>query len=277
MELVEILSVLRRRKLLVAVVLLAAIAAAMAIKLKMKSVPTGTATVQLLVDSPQSALGDLQQDPTPLAARAAEFAQLMTSGAVLNSIAHTAGISPNDITAAGPYSGTGQALDVATPSEARGVQLVAEKPRYRLTFVAQTDIPIITASVQAPTSGAAAQVAESIYSGLRTWLDSLQGGGNVPLAKRVTIRQLGGAQVGQVNSSSSTMLAGVAAIAVLMVGLLSVIVVSRRRRWDEAPSEAGASSHGDIDWGGEVDLGTDELAIEPLSNERPVSFREYVG
>jgi capsular polysaccharide biosynthesis protein len=253
MEVVEILSVMRRRKLLVLVVALASIAVAVAVKIKMKTVPTGSATVQLLVDSPQSALGDLQQDPTPLATRAAEFAQLMTSGQVLTSIAKTAGVSPADITAQGPYSGGAEVLDTATPSEARGVQLVAEKPRYRLTFVAQTDIPIVTATVQAPTVDNAANVAQAIYPGMKQWLDGLQGSGDVPLGKRVTIRELGDVQVGQVNSNSSTMLAGVAGFAVALLGLLLVVTIRRRRRPQaESETDGGVPSPEDAEWAGQA-------------------------
>jgi hypothetical protein len=253
MEVVEILSVMRRRKLLVLLVVLVAGAAAIAVKMKTATVPTGSATVQMLVDSPQSALGDLQQDPTPLATRATEFAQLMTSGSVLTSIAKTAGVSPADITAQGPYSGEAEALDTATPSEARGVQLVAEKPRYRLTFIAQTDIPIITTTVQAPTVDNAANVAQAIYPGMKAWLDGLQSNGDVPLGKRVTIRELGDVQVGQINANSSTMLAGVAGVAVALFGLLLVVTIRRQRRTQaQADSDTGARTAEDAAWAGQA-------------------------
>lgn len=282
MEVVEILSVMRRRKFLVLAVAFAAIAVAVAVKMKTKTVPTGSATVQLLVDSPQSALGDLQQDPTPLATRASEFAQLMTSGQVLTSIAKTARVSPADITAQGPYSGEAEVLDTATPSEARGVQLVAEKPRYRLTFVAQTDIPIITASVQAPNVDDAANVAQAIYPGMKQWLDGLQGSGDVPLGKRVTIRELGDVQVGQINSSSSTMLAGVAGFAVGLLGLLLVVTIRRRRRPQvESGTDRGVPSAEDAEWAGQAaHLGiADDPAVASLDDEDAsvaLHLREFV-
>jgi capsular polysaccharide biosynthesis protein len=280
MEVVEILSVMRRRKLLVLLVVLAAGAVAVAVKIKTKAVPTGSATVQLLVDSPQSALGDLQQDPTPLATRASEFAQLMTSGTVLSSIAKTAGVSPADITAQGPYSGEAEVLDTATPSEARGVQLVAEKPRYRVTFVAQTDIPIITASVQAPNVDDAAKVAQAIFPGMKTWLDGLQSNGDVPLGKRVTIRELGDVQVGQINSNSSTMLAGVAGFAVALLGLLLVVTIRRRRRPQGETS--GAPAADDAEWAGQaahLGLADADPAVASLEEEDAsvgLNLREFV-
>jgi capsular polysaccharide biosynthesis protein len=274
MEVVEILSVMRRRKFLVLIVVLAAGAVAVAVKMRAATVPTGSATVQLLVDSPQSALGDLQQDPTPLATRASEFAQLMTSGQVLTSIAKTARVSPTDITAQGPYSGAAEVLDTATPSEARGVQLVAEKPRYRLTFVAQTDIPIITATVQAPTVDNAANVAQAIYPGMKQWLDGLQGSGDVPLGKRVTIRELGDVQVGQINSNSSTMLAGVAGFAVALLGLLLVVTIRRRRRpQTETDADSGARTPEDAEWAGQAaHLGITDPAVASLDGDASVAL-----
>lgn len=220
---------LRARPYLVALVVLVAIAAAVGVKATSKSVPTGAATVQLMVDSPRSALADLKQDTLPLVARAQVFAQLMTSGAVLNSIAKAAGLPPRDVTAEGPYSGVGQALDVPTPSEARGVQLVATNAMYHLTIVPDTNIPLVTASVEGPNPTAAGRLANAVYPGVESWLKQLQASGTVPASARVTIRQLGDAEAGTVNSSSATTIAGAAGVAVLVVGCLLLIGLERRR------------------------------------------------
>jgi GT2 family glycosyltransferase/capsular polysaccharide biosynthesis protein len=231
MEMITAFRALVRRWYLVLLVVLAAGGIAAAVKLSSHSVPTGVATVQIFVDSPQSALADLQQDTVPLATRASVFAQLMTSGAVLTSIAHSAGVPPADLTAEGPFSGAGQTLDVPTPSAARGNQLVAVSQQYHLTFVAQPNIPIITASVQGPSASTAASLAKSVYPGVQSWLSTLQSVKIKP-RHRVTIRQLGDAQAGSVNSSSAV-LAAAAGAGALMLGLLLVIgidlVITRRR------------------------------------------------
>jgi capsular polysaccharide biosynthesis protein len=233
MEMIEFFRALRRRWYLTAIVVVVAIGAAVAMKIKDKSVPTGTATVQILVDSPQSALADLQQDTGPLAERATVFAQVMTSGAVLQSIAQAAGIQPNDLTAEGPYTGAGEVDDVPTPSEARGAQLVAIKPEYRLTMVAQTQIPIITVTVEGPTPIKAGRLADAVYPGVQSWLNQLEVSKSVSTARRVTVRQLGDAQAGAINSSSATVIAGIAAIAVMMLGSILIVGTDqtfRRRR-----------------------------------------------
>jgi capsular polysaccharide biosynthesis protein len=241
MEIAEVFKALRRHRFLVVLVVLVAIAAAAGMKLSSHSIPTGTATAQILIDSPQSALADLEQNTAPLAVRASVFAQLMTSGAVLQSIAQKAGVPPNEVTAEGPYSGTGQVLDVPTPSEARGSQVLSAKILYRLTFVAQTDLPVITVSAEGPSPAAAGRLANSVTPGVESWLNTVQSNGQVPSGHRVTIRQLGDAQAGAINASSAAALAGIAGIAVLMVGLLAVILVDRslgRRKSARATGDA---------------------------------------
>jgi capsular polysaccharide biosynthesis protein len=237
MELAEIFKILRTRKLATLGIVVLAVAAAVAVRLSVSSVPTGAATVQILVDSPDSALATLNQETVGLTTRASVFAQVMTSEAVLQHIARSAGIRADQITAEGPYSGAGQALDVVTPSPARGNQLIAEKTPYKLTFVAQTNEPVVTASVQAPTTAAAARVAGSIYPGIQHYVTTLQRQSGTPLEHRVTIRQLGPPQAGPVNSSSRSTFMIAAFLGVLILGLLALIGIEGLRRGSRDATE----------------------------------------
>ncbi len=230
MELTEILRTLWARKVATAAVLVLAALAAAAVKLTSHNVPTGAATVQILVDSPSSELANLTQNPTPLISRAAVFAQVMTSQAVVQDIAAAAHVPASQVTAQGPYSGSGEALDVVTPAEARSSQLVAENAPYRLTFLAQQNEPVITASVQAPTPLAAATVANAVYSGVQSYVTAAQQQGHTPAQDKVTLRELGPAQAATVNSSSRTTLAVAAFLGVLILGLLAILGVEGLRR-----------------------------------------------
>jgi len=158
MEFAEVLRILRARWWATLAIVVLAIGAAVAVREGVSSTPTGAATVQILVDSPDSALANLSQETVPLTTRASVFAQVMTSAAVLEDIAASAGVPVSQMTAQGPYSGPGQALNVVTPSEARSNQLLTQTVKYRLTFVAQTNEPVVTASVQGPNAAAAARV-----------------------------------------------------------------------------------------------------------------------
>lgn len=214
-----------------------AIAGAATIKLTSHNVPTGAATVQILVDSPSSELANLTQNPTPLISRAAVFAQVMTSQAVVADIAAAAGVPPTQMTAQGPYSGSAESLDVITPSEARSNQLVAEAAPYRLTFLAQQNEPVITATVQAPTAAAAARAANAVYTGVQNYVRAIQHEGRTPGEDKVTLRELGAAQTATVNGKSRLTLIAGAFLAVLIVGLLMILGVESLRRRDRELDE----------------------------------------
>jgi len=232
MELIDVLRTLRSRWRATALVVVLAVGAAGAIRATAHSVPTGASTVQLLVDSPSSELANLNQNPTPLISRAGVFAQVMTSQAVLQSIATSAGVPSRTITAQGPYSGAGESLDVIVPAEGRSSQLVAEKAIYRLSFVTQPNEPVITASVQAPTPQAAAKVGNAIYPGVQSYVAQIQKQSNTPEEDRVTIRELGPVQAGTVNGGSRMTLMIAAFLGILIAGLLSILAVEGIRRRD---------------------------------------------
>jgi hypothetical protein len=235
MELADIFKILWARKFLTIAVAMLAIGAAVAVRFTVKSVPTGAATVQILVDSPDSALANLSQETVPLTTRASVFAQVMTSQAVLESIAKSAHVPVGDITAQGPYSGAGQPLDAITPSAPRGNQLLAQTTKYKLTFLAQANEPVVTASVQGPNSAAASRVAESIYPGIQSYVSTLERQSGTPAAHRVTIRELGPPQAATVNSSARSTLMVAAFLGVLLLGLLALIgIEGLRRRSNEA-------------------------------------------
>src|ERR1700722_4105911 len=232
MEITEILKTLRARWLLSTLVAVLAIGAATAVRLSSHNVPTGAATVQLLVDSPSSELANLTQSRTPLIARAAVFAQVVTSQAVLQSVAEVAKVSADKVTAQGPYSGSGETLDVITPAEARSSQIVAEKAIYRLTFLPQQNEPVITTTVQAPTPVAAARIANAVYPGVENYITAIQRKGHTPEQDRVTLRQLGPAQTGTVNSGSRGTLMIAAFLGILILGLLAILGTEAGRKRD---------------------------------------------
>lgn len=237
MELTEILRVLRTRWIATTLVVALAVGSAAAIKLTSHNVPTGAATVQILVDSPSSELANLTQNPTPLISRAAVFAQVMTSQAVVQDIAAAAGVRPTQMTAQGPYSGSAESLDVITPAEARSNQLVAEAAPYRLTFLAQQNEPVITATVQAPTAVAAARAANAVYTGVQNYVTAIQHEGRTPDEDKVTLRQLGSAQTATVNGKSRLTLIAAAFLAILIIGLLVILGVESLRKRDRELDE----------------------------------------
>ncbi len=226
----DVFRALKRRWYATALIVIVALVAAVGLDQAMAAAPTGTATAQILVDSPVSSLVNLQANDTGLEARAAVLAQAMTSNAVLAYIARAAGVPVSEVTGQGPFTGSGEVLDVPTPSEARGQQLVSVKAKYRLAFVAQTNIPIITVSVIGPNATAAGKMANAVEPGTLAWLASLATLQQVGSTKQVHLRQLGDAQAGTVNSSSAKIIAGVGFIGILILGALAIALTDKDRR-----------------------------------------------
>jgi capsular polysaccharide biosynthesis protein len=233
LELAEILKTLRRHWIASALTVVVAIGAAVGVRMSSHSVPTGAATVQILVDSPSSELANLTQNPTPLISRAAVFAQVMSSQAVIQQIASAAKVPVSQITAQGPYSGAAENLNVITPAEARSNQLVAENAIYRVTLQAQQNEPVITTTVQAPTPAAAARIANAVYTGVQNYVSTIQQSGHTPDADRVTLRQLGSAQTATVNGGSRMTLTLAAFLGVMLVGLLAILGIEALRKRDD--------------------------------------------
>jgi capsular polysaccharide biosynthesis protein len=234
LEIAEILKTMRRHWVASTLTVVIAFGAALGVRLASHNVPTGAATVQILVDSPSSELANLTQNPTPLISRAAVFAQVMSSQAVIQEIATAAHVPVGQITAQGPYTGAAENLNVITPSEARSNQLVVEKAIYRITLQAQQNEPVITTTVQAPTPASAAQIANAVFAGVQHYVATIQQSGHTPEADRVTLRQLGSAQTASVNGGSRGTLTIAAFLGIMLVGLLAILGIEAMRKHDDA-------------------------------------------
>lgn len=92
MELARSLLKLWQRRTLVAAGLVVAIGAAALSMAMLRSPVYSSASTQMIVDAPHSALGDPQEDLTPFTSRAVVFARLMTTPEVLKYIGRAAGV-----------------------------------------------------------------------------------------------------------------------------------------------------------------------------------------
>ena len=246
MELAQILRTLGRRKLALTVVFLIATAAALATgykvgfnppKLESRAVPSGQATTQILVDSPQSAIADLKQDTAPLVTRATVFAQFMTSSTIRERISAATGIPANQITAEGPFSGPGADQNAVTPSEARGSQVRAQTHPYRLTFVAQEQIPLVSVYASGPTAELAAKLANGVFVAVKGYVDEIAAADSTNPEHRVTVRQLGSAGASTVQTGGSKAVMVLAFLAITIFGCLFIILLAAIRRSGQKPVE----------------------------------------
>jgi hypothetical protein len=267
MEFALVIRELSRRRLLLAVgVLVAAIAATFSVyrldgtKLKARTLQYSSATTQVLVDSPTSVLGNLSQSFEPLSARAAVYANFMASPAVLKLVGQQAGISGEQIYAAGPVSAQQPRVEQEPTALKRNVQITGETNPYRLNFNSNPNLPTINIYAQAPTTRMAVALANGAVVGLKRYVNGLERANNTPPEARVTIRQLGPANGGVVNGGISKALAAIVFVAVFFLWCVLVLVGARfRENW-----RASATSHdaeddagGAAEQGGSEDIGQD--------------------
>jgi hypothetical protein len=155
-----------------------------------------TATTQVYVDSHASALASDSANEQPLVLDSNNLAHLMATPAMLDLAGKYAGIPGGEIYAAGPIE-PNLTRFVQEPSEgARAAQVTGEADPYRLEFDDDTIVPVISISSQAPTTAEAIALANGSVRALETYMHGLVKSAGTPLAKQVTVRQLGAPQAG---------------------------------------------------------------------------------
>jgi len=238
METVKILRVLWRRRLLVALVALTAVAAGAILAyelswpLQTRQYDVGVANGRLLVDTPSSQVVDVSpRGSETLGARASVLAALMAEGKAKEAIARRAGLSSDELLG---YSRTVAETQptVADPPEGPGIHLLTTRAVRDSNGVA---LPIVEFQAQAPTTAAAAALASATVAGLRDHLDSKAAGEDVAANRRLSVSELGIEPAGLVRHGPSPLLALAAALFMLLAGCAAIVTVTGlSRAWREA-------------------------------------------
>lgn len=245
MDLIHALRILRRRWKWAAIGLVPALYLGLSTAyhvdpsgLHEKSLEYGAAQTQLLVDSPQSTLAEAAQDVTPLSTRATVFAQFFQTTPVKSAIAKRLGVRTHAIAVTIPN--TNPNLTTAATEQnvgQRNTGLLQETGALQLLVVPQPALPLITVYAQGPDGAAAAALANAAANALHDYVDNLKGASadaaqaaqrerlGLPAVDRVTVRQLGAAQGGMVDSGTSKKIAVLAIIALAIVDCIIVIML----------------------------------------------------
>lgn len=212
MELARILKTLWQRRRLVALGAVVAALASMLSVYTVSLVPPGltprtnvfaTASTQLLVDAPNSAFADLENEMTPLETRASVFARFLATPAAIELIAKDAGVPADEIEAAGPYDINLPVIDQEPTAGQRSSQIIGEGALYRLRFENNPVLPIVSVFAQAPTEREALALADAVPRALATYIAAIQVKQQTPRSRRVVIRPLGNAIGGVVNKNAN--------------------------------------------------------------------------
>lgn len=177
MELVSVLRVLARRRLLVALGVLAAAVVGYAASGAISVGPFGAseqqstvAYSQIQIDTPKSLLVDLEVNSSAIGTQTVLLADRMPKSAVQAEIARTAGIRPEQLTVL-PTDAAYPAR--VSPLATRGAE-VASTPRgtYLLEVSATTEFPIISVAASGPDRRTVRRLAEAPTTVLRSLTDA---------------------------------------------------------------------------------------------------------
>ena len=227
-----------RRAMVVAVVLSVVIGIALTYKvslsppsIKQPKLRIASAQTQILLDSPNSAIGDLSSDTGPLADRAAIYTQFLESEEVRAKIAKVTGLPPNSFVMEGQSSTFG-----SPGADQRSQQIITEAPINRLFFSSERGSPVIQIISQSPDPKIAFGLADGAAKAISEYVTTLQDRQRIPALRRLRIEQMGAAQGGYINSGigrSQVVVTTIGVFLVLVVLLLvasNVIVDFRRAR-----------------------------------------------
>ena len=267
MELARTLKTLWRRRRLVAVGALVALAAALLSVYRVGLFPPSlegrtnvfaSASSQILVDTPDSAFADLSYDLESLDARASVFARFLASPAAIALIAREAKLPFDAIEAQGPFELDVPEVQQAPTAERRSSQILGEGALYRLRFENNPSLPIVTVFAQAPSREEAVRLATAAPVALRDYIEGIQAEQNTPRDRQVRIQQLGKANGAIVNQGADLQIATLVFLVVLG-GWCMLLIPARTiaRGWrevevdGEGPDSNGAGSQNGHRRGGE--------------------------
>jgi hypothetical protein len=251
MTTVSALRILWRLRVLTAACAVLAVLAGLSMAYELPSMESrgyevGVGSAQALVDTPSSQIVDLggeeaTADITSLSARASLLASLMTSSPMKEKIASRARIQPDQLIAVPPASAMPGAGNAPSPdTTARMKAADAKILKTTIPELQSGQIPIIHVQTQAPDPATAGRLADSAIEVLEDELANIAASGDVPGARRITIRALGPATQTVEGRGSGKIVAVFAAVflfglgCALLLGLTAFIQAWRRASVQES-------------------------------------------
>ncbi len=228
MESVGILRVLWRRRALVALGCLLALAVGILALyrvslappgLERRAVPAGTATQRVLVDTPKSLIAAARPEGvTSIVTRAAVLGNLLASDEARAAMARETGLAPEEIDVTGP--GT-EAAAVPTPLAEAAIETARPQQPYAIT-VSQPDssLPILTVYVTAPSPGEGRELAGAASAALSSAVGRGPVGG-----ENLRVQPVGRIQVASRMVGPGTSKAAIAAILLFVLWCVLVLLL----------------------------------------------------
>jgi hypothetical protein len=209
---------------------------------KPRQMTIGAAATHVMLDSPRSMIGDAEAIWTEypgFVKRATLFGSLMGSAPVRERIGERIGV-PGDRIAAISRLTSGVDRTMREPdTEQRANQLLLAKERYRLEIQADPEEPVVHVYAQAPSAGAAVELANASVEALKGYLRDEAG----DAGDQIVVTQLGPARGGVVDAQTrplTLLLTFVVAFGLALAALLGVREI--RRGWLAAAHPPAAAA-----------------------------------
>jgi hypothetical protein len=247
MELITILRELwRRRWLVVASAVLAAAAGLLLLyrvtlptKVESRQYKVALGTVNVLVDTPDSQVIDLNpKGVDAVGTRANLLANLITTTPIKNAIAKHLQMPAKDLVVLAPPSG---GVLASNPTQTKGAVDTAGRNAKIIAIRTDPQLPVISIDTQAPDTATAARLADGAVAGLEDYLKSVAATQSVPTARQLVLRQLGEAQVAEATRGPRRMFGVVFAFFLFGAACAAIVIVPGVARGLRAAAEAEAA------------------------------------
>ena len=212
-------------------------------KLAPRSLAMATAYTQVMVDSPKSALLDLNVDSggiSNMTNRALLVGTLAGSPPVADFISRRTGVPASELQIQAPSTPAHPAPRSVTGRSNGPTDLLRSPHQYRLDIYADPIVPFLDIYAQAPTAIAAAQLANGAADGLSDYIQGIAASQGSTKYAQIRLRQFGRAQGKVINPGVDFEVALLTFLIVFAIGCAASVAVGRiRRGWSVAGASVG--------------------------------------
>jgi len=201
-------------------------------KLTPRALEMATASTQVVVDTPRSAILDLRQDTFSfegLRNRAVLLGNLVASGPLREEIARRADVPVEVLQVAAPRTPDQPRAVAGTSADRHTTDILRSNDQYRLNIQANPTVPVLDVNAQAPTAKSAAALANAAVDALTRRIDALQLSEQTPDKDRINLIQLGRASGTVINGGVKWQAAILAFLVTLALACATLVFLSRLR------------------------------------------------
>ena len=197
-----------------------------------RSLEMATASTQVVIDTPKSALLDLRQDTYHLEGltnRAVLLGNVMASPPVRESIARRAHVPVELIRVSPPLTPKQPRALAETGNEKRTRDILKLNDEYRLAIQANPTVPVLHVYAQTATAESAQALTNAAVDAMRAYLADLAESARTPENEQIRLVQLGRARGAVINGGIEWQVAILAFLITLAASCATAIFVARVR------------------------------------------------